>query len=189
MFEEVVTIYFHCIGFGCNTVYPWNSRSVVWTQTLHPPVHLQSGESMMKEFSFVDLLKPSLTNEMNMVQIVRLVPVEVNLRLRLTQAGGSIEVGLEASVTDTPSYGYHPFSLSIAVHARGRAPLWFTVGDTCPAHRHQGCGLCPRGSRWVRGQEEAGGWTAPVEDGHTHEGNTSSTVNNSQDKSATCVRR
>ena len=26
-----------CIGFACNTVHPWNSTSVLWTQTLHPP--------------------------------------------------------------------------------------------------------------------------------------------------------
>ena len=33
--ESVVS----CIGFGCNAVYPWNSQSVVWTQTVHPPLH------------------------------------------------------------------------------------------------------------------------------------------------------
>ena len=37
MFEVVVTIYLNCIGFGCSTVYPWNSKGVLWTQTLHPP--------------------------------------------------------------------------------------------------------------------------------------------------------
>ena len=28
LFEEVVTIYLSCIGFGSNAVYPWNSKSV-----------------------------------------------------------------------------------------------------------------------------------------------------------------
>ena len=28
-FEEVVTIYFNCVGFACNTVYPRNSKSVL----------------------------------------------------------------------------------------------------------------------------------------------------------------
>ena len=37
-------IYFNCIGFGCNAVYPWNYRSVLWTQTLHPPLNRHSGE-------------------------------------------------------------------------------------------------------------------------------------------------
>ena len=36
-FKEVVAIYFHCVGFGCNAVYPWNPLSVLWTQTRHPP--------------------------------------------------------------------------------------------------------------------------------------------------------
>ena len=36
-FKESVTIYFGSIGFGCHTVYPWNSKSVLWTLTLHPP--------------------------------------------------------------------------------------------------------------------------------------------------------
>ena len=36
-FEEVVTICFHCMGFGCNAVYPWNPTGALWTQTLHPP--------------------------------------------------------------------------------------------------------------------------------------------------------
>lgn len=63
------------------------------------------------------------------------------------------------------------------------------MGDTCPTHRHQGCRLCAWGSCRVGRQEEAGGWTAPVEDRHTHEGNTSSTVDNSQDKSRTSVGR
>ena len=35
--------FFNCIGFGCNTVYPWNFKSVVWTQTLHPPLHRHRG--------------------------------------------------------------------------------------------------------------------------------------------------
>ena len=33
-FEEVVTSYFNSIGFGYNAVYPWNSSSVLWTQTV-----------------------------------------------------------------------------------------------------------------------------------------------------------
>ena len=33
------------IAAKCNIiVYPWNTRSVVWTQTLHPPLYLHSGE-------------------------------------------------------------------------------------------------------------------------------------------------
>ena len=28
-----VDSYLNCIGFGCNRVYPWNSKSVLWTQT------------------------------------------------------------------------------------------------------------------------------------------------------------
>ena len=39
--NEVV---FNCIGFGSNTFYPWDSRSVLWTQTLHPPLYRHSGE-------------------------------------------------------------------------------------------------------------------------------------------------
>ena len=30
MFEESVTIYFHCIGFGCNAVCTWNSKRVLY---------------------------------------------------------------------------------------------------------------------------------------------------------------
>ena len=30
------------IGFGSNAVYPWNSKSVLWTQTLHPPQWIMS---------------------------------------------------------------------------------------------------------------------------------------------------
>ena len=37
MSVDTVTSYFNCVGFGCNAVYPWNSRSVLLTQTLHPP--------------------------------------------------------------------------------------------------------------------------------------------------------
>ena len=44
MFEELVAIWFNCFGFGCYTVYPWNSNRVLWTQTLHPPLQWQSGE-------------------------------------------------------------------------------------------------------------------------------------------------
>ena len=35
---------FNCIGFGCNLVYPWNSKSVFWAQTLHPHLHWHRGE-------------------------------------------------------------------------------------------------------------------------------------------------
>ena len=41
-FEELIPSYFNCIGFGCNAVYPWNSKRVLWTQTLHPPLHQHS---------------------------------------------------------------------------------------------------------------------------------------------------
>ena len=34
--SEGLTIDFNCIGFYCNKVYLWDSRSVLWTQTLHP---------------------------------------------------------------------------------------------------------------------------------------------------------
>ena len=43
-------------GFSSNKVYPWDSRDVLWTQTLHPPLHRQSGESIMSEFSAGPLL-------------------------------------------------------------------------------------------------------------------------------------
>ena len=44
-FEEVVTtIYYNCIWFGCNAVHPWNYKSVLWIQTLHPPLHRHSGK-------------------------------------------------------------------------------------------------------------------------------------------------
>lgn len=61
----------------------------------------------------------------------------------LTQAGGSVEVLLMTFITDAPADGNHPLPLSIAVHSRGRAPLCFTVGDTCPAQGHQGGRLGP----------------------------------------------
>ena len=35
--EASVTNFFNCIWFCWNAVYPWNSRSFLWTQTLHPP--------------------------------------------------------------------------------------------------------------------------------------------------------
>ena len=49
-FEESVSIYFNYIGFGCNTVYPWNSKSVLWTQPLHRPFHQHNAEWIMSEF-------------------------------------------------------------------------------------------------------------------------------------------
>ena len=42
--EEAVAIDFNCIGFGCIAVYPWDSKSVLWTQTLHPPRHRHRDE-------------------------------------------------------------------------------------------------------------------------------------------------
>ena len=45
--------------FRCYKVYFWDSRSVLWTQTLHPPpppppppLHRHSGDSMMSAFTF-----------------------------------------------------------------------------------------------------------------------------------------
>ena len=35
--EEGFAIDLNCVGFGCNTVYPWDSIRVLLTQTLHPP--------------------------------------------------------------------------------------------------------------------------------------------------------
>ena len=32
---------------------PWDSKSILWTQTLHPPLNLHSGEKIMREFSFL----------------------------------------------------------------------------------------------------------------------------------------
>lgn len=32
LFEESIPSYFNCIGFGCNSVYPFNFKSVLWTQ-------------------------------------------------------------------------------------------------------------------------------------------------------------
>ena len=52
MSEESLTSYFICIRFSSNELYLWNSRSVLWTQTLHPTLHWQSGELMMSEISF-----------------------------------------------------------------------------------------------------------------------------------------
>lgn len=74
------------------------------------------------------------------------------------------------------------------MHARGSAPLCFTVGDAGPCHRDQSGRLRTRRCRRVGRQVEAGGLTAPVEDGHPHEGHTSSTVDDGQDKSETEVR-
>ena len=51
-FEEVVTITFNCLGFGCDAVHPWDSKSVFWTQPLHPPFHRRRGEYIMSEFIF-----------------------------------------------------------------------------------------------------------------------------------------
>ena len=42
--EEGVPSYFNCSGFAWNTVYPWDSKRVLWTRILHPPLHLHSGE-------------------------------------------------------------------------------------------------------------------------------------------------
>ena len=36
-FQQSNRIYFNCIGFCWNKVYTWNSRRVLWTQTLQPP--------------------------------------------------------------------------------------------------------------------------------------------------------
>ena len=47
---EGLTIDFNCIGFGCNALYPWDSRSVLWTQTVQPSLHRHSGEKIMSEF-------------------------------------------------------------------------------------------------------------------------------------------
>ena len=47
-----VAIDFNWLGFGCNKVYPLNSGSVLWTQTLHPLVHRHSGEYILCEFKF-----------------------------------------------------------------------------------------------------------------------------------------
>ena len=53
MFEESITSYFNCIGSGCTFgASGVNSKSVLWTQTLHPPLHWHGGEYILNEVSF-----------------------------------------------------------------------------------------------------------------------------------------
>lgn len=103
----------------------------------------------------------------------------------LTQAGGSIDILLIAFIADAPANRNHPLALGVAVHARRRAPLRFAVGDTRSGHGYQGGRLRPGGSRGVWRQVEAGGRASAVEDGHAHEGDARSAVDDCQNKSET----
>lgn len=105
----------------------------------------------------------------------------------LTQAGGSIDILLKAFIADAPADRNHPLALGVAVHARRCAPLRFAVGDTRSGHGYQGGRLCPGGSRRIWCQVEAGGRASAVEDGHAHEGDARSAVDDRQNKSETEV--
>lgn len=52
MFEEQALLVFCCIGFGFKVAYLWDSKSVPWTENLHPLLCPHRGEQIMSEIYF-----------------------------------------------------------------------------------------------------------------------------------------